>query len=168
MSVSVALCIVAYFLCAALSTSYPIRKRRIQNAAGDCILKINRTASPLFFVVLAVAPAVITLVLLRSFGVMMDGIFCACAVLSLELIFRDRIAAVLSGVYKNALIADGKIIFFSDVLALPTLAWEEDAETCALKIVSKKDGEFSVQFENAEERKNTVSAILEAAPNLRP
>lgn len=167
-TVSIAMCVAAYLLSAVILALYPQKKRNLLKSAGEPVFAITRNASPLFFLVIAVAFLVITLVLLRSFGVMIDAIFCACAVLSLELISRDRIASVLAGVYKNALIVDGKCILFSEILSLPTLAYEEDSDVCTLKIVTKKEGAFFISFENSEERRSVVEKILECAPFLKP
>ena len=66
------------------------------------------------------------------------------------------------------MIADGKVIPYSEIMSLPTLAYEEDATVSTLKIVTKKEGEFFIGFENGEERASVVSEVLKQAPFLKP
>ena len=66
------------------------------------------------------------------------------------------------------LIIDGKNILYSDILSLPTLAYEEDSSVCTLKIVTNQEGEFFLTFESSEERNNVVNAILTCKPSLKP
>lgn len=168
MNISVFICIVSYIAVVSLCAFYPIRKKNILQSVGKIILPIKRRASPLFFAIVAIAPIIITLVFLGAFSTFIKFILCACAVLAVEITSKERISTILAGVYENALIADGKVIPYSEIMSLPTLAYEEDATVSTLKIVTKKEGEFFIGFENGEERASVVSEVLKQAPFLKP
>lgn len=168
MNISFFICIASYIAIALLFAFYPIRKKNILQSVGKIILPIKRSVSPLFFAIVAIAPIIITLVLLGTFSTFIKFVLCACAVLSVEITSKERISTILAGVYENALIIDGKVITYNEIMALPTLAYEEDATVSTLKIVTKKEGEFFIGFEDGEERANVVSEVLKQAPFLKP
>ena len=100
----------------------------------------------------------------------------ATAVLAIEIVIREQVYDARSGVYENALIVDGRLLLKEDIIALPTLEYENDPEAFdesedgtpslsdpaykkALKIVTDKNGVIFVGFESEEERNKTVEII---------
>lgn len=141
---------------------------------GDCILPLKKRGKNYFWLALAVAPTLIFLQRFRDFGSFINTILSLCAILSAELVMKERISSLLSGVYKNGIVVDGRFILFSDILALPTLAYENEEETQddfyrqSLKIVTEQSGEIYVGFSSVQERENTVATILAQEPRLKP
>lgn len=168
MNYSIVICGSAYILSALLIALSPVKEKKAKESAGKAILELNRSSSKSFIAVYIISIVIITLILLKSFGLAIDAILCGCAVLAINLISRDRISRKMAGVYENALIFDGKTIFLSDILSLPTLAYEEDKDISSLKMVTKQEGELFLTFTSSEERNNVVETLLSLNPALKP
>ena len=101
----------------------------------------------------------------------------AVAVLGAEICVKDFITLQISGVYEKALVVDGRIIYKDDILAFPTLEYENSEEYIkekqedeysmdaletaqrTLKIVTNSSGEIYAYFANKEERTKVVELL---------
>ena len=101
----------------------------------------------------------------------------AVAVLGTEICIKDFIVLKIAGVYEKALVTDGRIIYRDDIIAFPTLEYEnseeylkekmedeysEDALETAqrtLKIVTNSSGEIYTYFASKEERTKVVELL---------
>mgnify|MGYP007101834934 FL=1 len=166
--ITIALCVASYVLYAALLLTFPLRLKNMQNSAGKLVLSLKQKTSKSYIAIFVIAPVIITLILLLSFPLTTQIVICACSVLAVHIVVKELLSRKIAGVYENALIFDGKHILLSDILSLPTLAYEEDASVCTLKIVTKQEGEFFITFATSEERQNTVQCLLSLNPALKP
>lgn len=166
--------IVAYSIYCIVIISWLPRKKKKAAELGDCILPLKKRGKNYFWLALAVAPGLIFLQRFRDFGPFINTILSLCAILSAELVMKERNSSLLSGVYKNGIVVDGRFILFSDILALPTLAYEHEEEIQDdfyrqfLKIVTEQSGEIYVGFSSVQERENAVATILAQEPRLKP
>ena len=76
-----------------------------------------------------------------------------------------------NGVYENAIVFDGQIIRFSDILAFPLLNLSKEDfdayEQSILIVQTKSKGAKSLIFQNPEECKKTVLQIKELHPQFK-
>lgn len=150
----------------------PLRKKKIDKKLGKCILSLDRKNSILFIAVLLFAPLLVILQWIREFAPYINIVLSTIAVLGYELVIREHIYTARSGVYEDALVVDGRLIEKTNIVALPTLEYENNPEAFAddsmandpaykkaLKIVTQNNGVIFVGFENEEQRNNTVELI---------
>lgn len=153
----------------------PLRIKNLSKKMGNCLLPLSRKKSMLFIAVLCFAPLLIVFQWFRPFAPYIHIILSVTAVLAVEIVIRERVFDSRSGVYENAIIVDGRLLERSDIVAFPTLAYENSEDTVenpeeypsledpvyrkALKIVTKKSGVIFVGFETEEERNKTVEIV---------
>lgn len=127
--------------------------------------------------VVAIAPLLIALTRLRDFGLVVNAVLCASALLAAELSIRDSLFAALAGVYRGGLVVDGRHLPFDQIAALPELGYENEdgAEESrdefygrSLKIVTERSGVVRVGFASREEKDAAVSSVLGLVPRLAP
>ena len=168
--------IVALVAMVLILATLPLRIKKLTKKMGTCLLPLSRKKSMLFVAVLCFAPLMIIFQWFREFQPYIHIILSATAVLAIEIVIREQVYDARSGVYENALIVDGRLLLKEDIIALPTLEYENDPETFdesedgtpslsdpaykkALKIVTDKNGVIFVGFESEEERNKTVEII---------
>ena len=71
------------------------------------------------------------------------------------------------------LISGTSALLWSDIISLPTLAYEDDPDTTqvdkrTLRIITDKSGEQLILFASEEERAAAVAKILALVPRLQP
>lgn len=142
----------------ALLISLPVRIKNFRNNVGNCQLLLTRKNSPLFVFIAIFAPVMLVVLSFRSFPLYLTAVLDATPILALEIAIREMINRKSAGVYEEMLVVDGRRINKGDILALPTLEWEESPSK-SLKLVTKTAGEVLVNFENLEERTATVQII---------
>ena len=153
----------------------PLRIKNLSKKMGNCLLPLSRKNSMLFVAVLCFAPLMIIFQWFREFAPYIHIILSVTAVLAVEIVIRERVLDSRSGVYENAIIVDGRLLERSDIVAFPTLEYENTEDAVenpeeypsledpvyrkALKIVTKKSGVILVGFETEEERSKTVEIV---------
>ena len=145
----------------------PLRIKKQLANAGQKVLALTEHNSKIYIAVLIIAPLLITFVLLRGMGIVMDVVFCLCAVLAVYIAYTEALCRKNSGVYQYALIAGGKIHVFAMIEALPTLAWEESAGN-TLEILDKNGNSEQIVFADSAERSAVVEKMLALQPRLKP
>ncbi len=165
-----ALALVAYV---AVLVSIPIRRRRLLSTAGALLMPLSAKASKKWVVIAVVAFLILLVVPLRNFGLLLNAIILAAAVLGAEIAAREASGCGHAGIYENVLISGTSAIFWKDIAALPTLAYEDDPDTTqvdktTLRVLLEDGSEQLVLFADEEERRAAVAKILECAPQLKP
>ena len=172
---------IAYFgmLAAALLTyigilcTIPHRRKNISARAGACLLPL-KTPSSKKWIAIAIAGFILLLVVpLRNYGWLVNIVLLATALLATEIAAREASGCGKAGIYQNMLISGTNAILWSDVLSLPTLAYENDPETTQvdfkiLRVILKDGRENQILFESEEERNKAVEEILRLEPRLKP
>ena len=168
--------IVALVVMILILATLPLRIKKLSKKMGECLLPLSRKSSMLFVAVLCFAPLMIIFQWFREFAPYIHIILSATAVLAVEIVIRERVLDARSGVYENALIVDGRYIVRSDIIAFPTLEYENDPDAFedseegeiamndpmykkALKIVTNSSGVIFVGFETEEERSKAVEIV---------
>lgn len=157
---------------AALLASTPLRRNSMLRKAGDRVLPAKPRLTKFAVFVLICCPLLILLVLLRSMGTFVDIIMCGVALLGTEMAVREMITAKISGVYSHGLIAEGRLIEFSDIADIPLLQMskkeQEKHDNGVLELVTGKHGRQQIIYANEEECRRITEAIIEAEPRLKP
>lgn len=155
--------------------TWPGRKKRVTARLGKLVLPLTGTANRFVVpvLVLVLAPLLILFQWFRDFGLMINVVLCAVAVLAAELVVRERVLGAMAGVYQKGLVVDGRLLLFSDIHALPTLSYEDElAEQDefyrrTLEVVTENSGTIRVGFVSVEERESAVATIVELEPRLQ-
>ena len=160
-----------------LCATIKLREKKIDRDLGKCSVQFVRKTNKLIIPVVIFAIALVAVQFFRDFQFYINIILDVVAVLGTELAIRDFIFQKKAGIYENAMIADGRIIKRNDIIALPTLKYEESEEykkekendayasdayetaMRTLKIVSDSHGEFYVGFADAQERAKAVDIL---------
>lgn len=163
------------FLCLTIKP----RIKKLSDSFGECLLPLSRKNNFLSIIVIIAAIGMVTLQFFRQFQFYMMIIIDAVAVLGTEICIKDFIVFKTAGVYEKALVTDGRIIYRDDIIAFPTLEYEnseeylkekmedeysEDALETAqrtLKIVTNSSGEIYTYFASKEERAKVVEILIQ-------
>ncbi len=166
--------ILAIVICAA---TIPLQEKKIKSSFGECIVPFLRKKSKLLIPVIVFSVLVIALQFFREFQLYINAVLDVAAFLAVFISGRDFILQKNAGLYNSALICDGRIIKKSDVVALPTLEYEESEEfkkekesdefsadayetaMKSLKVVTNSHGTFFVGFSSMEERAKAVEIM---------
>lgn len=177
LSFSMTLGIISLAIIAILIVSYFIRKKNLSIKLGECLIPLSRQKSFLFFPVLCFCPLIIIVQYFRHFSLYIHVILDIVAIIGVFIVINERLYSMLSGLYKDYLVVDARLIKRSDIMALPTIEYEQDEEYIiskqqdkyekdalevaerSLKIVSSKSGEIYVGFANKEEREACVNEL---------
>ena len=154
-----------------------VQEKKLLSSFGECKVPFVCKKSVLLILVVIFGTAIVALQFFREFQVYINVVLDAVAVMASFLASKDFVLQKNAGLYENALISDGRVIKKSDVIALPTLEYEEsedfkkekendefsaDAYETAmksLKVVSNSHGEFYVGFSSKEERAKAVEIM---------
>lgn len=159
--------IAALALSAYIFATMNIRRKKIESSLGTCLLELTRKTTPVFWAAVVLVPLFIAALWLRTFDLYVEVILCATAVLAAVIVTRERNYGMLSGVWDNALIVDGRLLKKENIASFPTFDYEADDEQevqdeiyrRALKVVTEDSGIIYVGFAD-EEEKNAACAIL--------
>lgn len=162
--------LVAYI---AVLVSVPVRRKRILAQAGACLLPLKVRSSKKWVLIAVVAFLIMALVPLRNFGLLLNAVILAAAVLGAEIAAREGAGCGHAGIYENMLISGTSAVRYTDIAALPTLAYEDDPDTTqvdktALRVLLEDGSEQLVLFTDEAERAQAVALILECEPRLKP
>lgn len=164
--------IVALLAYVILLATWPNRRKKLALNLGEQVLPLTGTQNRLMGLVLVIAPLLILFQWFRDFGLMINAVLCAVAVLSAELVIRERVLGAMAGVYQKGLVVDGRMLLFGEIHALPTLGYEDELEDRdefyrrTLEIVTESAGTVQVGFASVTERDRAVEAICKLEPRL--
>lgn len=153
--------------------SIPHRRKKIFAQAGACLLPLNVASSKKWIAIAVAAFILILVVPLRNYSWFVNIVLLGAALFATEISAREASGCGKAGIYENMLISGTDAVLWSDILSLPTLAYENDPETTqvdfkTLRVILNKGTELQILFSSEEERKTAVEKILELAPNLKP
>ena len=169
---SISLLLIA-FLCLTIKP----RVKKLAQSFGECLLPLPRKKNFLSIFVIIAAIGMVTLQFFREFQFYMMIIIDAVAVLGTEICIKDFIVFKNAGVYEKALVTDGRVIYRDDIIAFPTLEYENSEEYLkekitdeysldaletaqrTLKIVTNSNGEIYTYFSSKEERNKVVEIL---------
>lgn len=167
MTVRIIIRIAALAISAYIFATMNIRKKKLQESLGTCQLELTRKTTPVFWVAVVLVPLFIAALWLRTFDFYVEVILCATAVLATIIVTRERNYGMLSGVWDNALIVDGRLLKKENIASFPTFDYETDEDQepqdeiyrRALKVVTEDTGIIYVGFAD-EDEKNAACEIL--------
>lgn len=153
--------------------SIPHRRKKIFSKAGRCVLPLRVSSSKKWVAIAVLAFILILVVPLRNFGWFINIILLGTALFAAELAAREASGCGKAGIYENMLISGTSAVLWSEILSLPTLAYENDPETKqvdfkTLRVITQNGAEQLIVFNSEEERAKAVEEILKLAPNLKP
>lgn len=153
--------------------SIPRRRRRIFAQAGALVMPLSLPSSRKWVAIAVLAFILILIVPLRNFGWFVNIVLHGTALVAAELSAREAAGSGKAGIYENMLVSGTSAVLWSDMLSLPTLAYENDPETTqvdfkTLRVITNSGAEQQILFESEEERKKAVEVILRLAPHLKP
>lgn len=157
----------------AILASIPFRRKKIFSQAGKCIFPLKNLPSKKWIAIAVMAFILILVVPLRNFGWMVNIVLLGAALFATELAAREAGGAGKAGIYENMLISNTDAVLWSDILSLPTLAYENDPDTTqvdfkTLRVITNQGKELNIIFDSEEEREKAVEEILRLAPKLKP
>lgn len=144
-----------------------IRRKKLEAGLGSCLLALTRKTAGVFWIAVVLIPLFIAALWLRTFDMYVEVILCATAVLAAVIVTRERNYNMLSGVWDNALIVDGRLLKKENIASFPTFDYETDENAeqqdeiyrRALKVVTEDSGIIYVGFAD-EDEKNAACGIL--------
>ncbi|MCR4823650.1 MAG: hypothetical protein K5873_12355 [Treponema sp.] len=152
--------------------SIPYRRKKIIKQAGNCLMPLKKASSKKWIAIAVMAFILILIVPLRNFGWMVNIVLLGAALFASELAAREAGGAGKAGIYEHMLISGTEALLWSDILSLPTLAYEDDPETTqvdftTLRVITNKGSELVIMFDSEEERKAAVQLILKIEARLK-
>lgn len=168
---------VALVLIVVLCATIKLRENKIRKSVGSCLVPLEQKKSWMIYLIVFFCVVIVALQFFRKFQFYINVILDVVAILGVELSVKDFVLQKMSGVYENALIANSRLIPKNEIIALPTLEYEESEEykvemenaefasdayetaMKCLKVVTEKQGEFYIGFNSAEERKKSVEIL---------
>ena len=153
--------------------SIPHRRKKIFAQAGSCLKPLKVASSKKWIAIAAAGFILILVVPLRNYSWFVNIVLFGAALFATEIAAREASGCGKAGIYENMLVSGTNALLWSDILSLPTLAYENDPETTqvdfkTLRVITNKGTEIQILFSSEEERKAAVEKILELAPNLKP
>lgn len=167
MNIRIIIRIAALLASAYIIGTMNIRRKKLEASLGTCQLELTRKTAGIFWIAVVLIPLFIAALWFRTFDMYVEIILCATAVLAAIIVTRERNYGMLSGVWDNALIVDGRLLKKENIASFPTFDYEADEEQepqdeiyrRSLKIVTEDSGIIYVGFAD-EEEKNAACSIL--------
>jgi len=168
--------IIALFILLVQYVSIFWRGRKLEQKLGSVLLPIQKKQNKVFYAAAALIPLIVFIQFLRELDLFVSLVIDGAAIAGLEAVIREDLLKKRSGVYENALIADGRLLWKTDIASFPTLAYEhnekesqsnadiyaqdaQDAQDKTLKIVTHKSGIIFIGFSSKEERDAAVEIV---------
>lgn len=157
----------------AILCTIPHRRKKIFSESGELVLPLKAAPSKKWVAIAVLAFLLILVVPLRNYGWFVNIVLLGAALFATEIAAREAAGIGKAGIYKNMLVSRTSAVLWSEILSLPTLAYENDPETTqvdfkTLRVLTKNGAEQLILFESEEERAKAVEVILTLAPNLKP
>ncbi|MBP7480556.1 MAG: hypothetical protein KA785_08935 [Spirochaetaceae bacterium] len=168
--------IIALFILLVQYVSIFWRGKALDNKLGSKILHLRGSSHRLFYAAAGLIPLIIIVQFFRELDLFVSLVIDGAAIAGLEAVIREDLLKKRSGVYENALIADGRLLWKTDIASFPTLAYEhnekesqsnadiyaqdaQDAQDKTLKIVTHKSGIIFIGFSSKKERDAAVEIV---------
>ncbi len=148
----------SYVITLLIILSFPVRFSLLSKMMGKRIIVLSSTKANMYIAVIALALIMLIVLYFRDFSLVVAVVLHGTALLAIEMGVREFLHRIKSGIYENALVADGRIIRKDEIVTLPTLEYEKEAGN-TLEIVTENRGTISVFFSSVQERNNVVQII---------
>lgn len=170
---TVGLCLAGLICYAAILISIPLRTKKLRQNAGTQYLPLKQISSAKWIAIALFGAAIICVLPFRDMGLFVNAILIGTALIATEIAAREGANRGMAGVYKDAIVLGTQIIYFVNIEALPTLAYENDPENTGnykttLSVVQRNGNETTLIFADEEDREKAVETILDLVPRLRP
>lgn len=168
--------LIALFILLMQYVSLLWRGKNLDKKLGNKFIALSGSSHRLFYAAAALIPCIIVVQFFRELDFFVSIIIDGAAITGLEAVIREHLLRKRSGVYENALIVDGRLLWKTDIASFPTLAYEDNEDEShsnadiyaqdakeikdkTLKIVTHKNGIIFVGFSSKEEREQAVSIL---------
>ncbi len=152
--------------------SIPWRKKRILNRAGKLLFSLPSESASKTVAIFFVSAIIIALVPFQRFQPFAQAILCFAAIFGSRFATNQAISLKRCGIYENALIYSGEILWISDIYSLPTISYENQKETVGvdktqLEMILKSGRKISLAFSDEKTRATALDSILSVRPDLK-
>ena len=149
----------------------PFLVKKIKGECGELKMELKSDFPLRSFLIFAVSAALIGIVPLRNFAFYLSVVFDLTALIAVNMASKNAAYAGINGIYQNMIISDTTAIKYSDILSLPTVAWEKQEETTQvdfrlLEVLPKNGGKITLVFPDENVRNQALAVILEQCPSL--
>ena len=128
METNVIIMIISYLIFFAMFIAMPFRQKKIIQQAGNEVLKIHKKISALYVLVFMLGFFIIAISVINNFSIVMQSVFCACALLGEEIAMREFMFSGRHGLYENGFILGGMYVPYDQIRAFPVLALPKDEQ----------------------------------------
>ena len=161
--------LVAYL---AIMISIPLRTKKVRQNAGTLQAPLKNATSAKWVLIAVFSLAVIVIIPFRDMGLFVNVILFFTALIAAELAAREAANRGIAGVYKDAIVLGSQTVYFMNIEALPTLAYEDDPDSTGdykttLSIILRNGSETTLVFADKADRATAVQTILQLVPRLR-
>jgi hypothetical protein len=158
---------VSYAVVAVLILTVKKRTETVLGKAGSCRLLTPQSSRIPVHLIFILCFILISVLIIRDMGTMMNAVICAVAILGAEIGCRTKIYTNVAGIYEKGIIAEGRFIGYDEIKAIPSLLWEDRSETSnSMEIVTEQRGSVVVVFSSAEECAAAAAVLMELLPRF--
>lgn len=151
----------------------PFRAKKALSDTGKLLLPL-KNGMPLKVIFLFILAALIIAVIpMRNFALYLQVIFALAALVASRMGAQEAAGIGRAGIYENTIIFGTYVVPFDDILAIPTLAYEDDPDTVnvdktTIEIIRKSTAATVILiFDDEEKRNEAVQVILKIRPDLK-
>lgn len=170
METNVIIMLISYLIFFAMFIAMPFRQKKIIQQAGNEVLKIHKKMSAVYVLVFMLGFLIIAISVINNFSIVMQSVFCACALLGEEIAMREFMFSGRHGLYENGFILGGMYVPYNQIRAFPVLALpkdeQENYDKTSLVISTEKRGNVSFPFADEEECKKVTEKLFEINPQF--
>lgn len=144
--------------------NFGFRKKK-ERSWGECKMPLARKTKKIFPFAIALCIVMLVVLYFRSVDLWITVVIASTAVLGTHISIQDYIMQSKSGIYENVIITRGKLLKKEEVVAFPTLEYENDSEDASsvppemLKTVTNSFGIVFLEFASPEERNKAVELL---------
>lgn len=156
--------IIPFVLMMAITVGMPFYRVKILKKAGNKLIPlVTKNSKWLTFGTWITIYLVLILSFLVDFG-KLNFVIPYCAVIGLFITSKESSFRPVNGVYEKLLIVGSDILFFDDIVSLPSDEEASHADN-VLVVITKKTGKRLLTFDNANEVSEVKQALQEILKN---
>lgn len=153
--------------------SIPFRTKKAMADAGKMLLPLKNGIPFKVVCLFLLAALIIAVIPMRNFAFYLQVVFALVALMAARMGAQEAARIGHAGIYENTIISGTYVVRFDDILAIPTLAYEDDPDTVnvdktTIEIIRKTDAQtVLLLFDSEEKRQEAVQTILKIRPDLK-
>lgn len=157
----------------AILASIPFRAKKALADTGKLLLPMKNGMPLKVICIFLLAALIIAVIPMRHFAFYLQVIFALAALVAARMGAQEAAGIGHAGIYENTIISGTYVVPFDDILAIPTLAYEDDPETVnvdkkTIEIIRKSTAATVILiFDDEEKRSEAVKTILKIRPDLK-